>query len=334
MKIEDIKIEENIIKDYLNNLELSENREEIANKMFIPMLKKQMDIISLKSTQNLYYIIMDYPITRAYCMLNSQFDDVSTLENYQKNLRKVIEAGNDLLGGINKYHQMFPNEDISNYEKTRNYFVFFVQEILNYVNVAILISQNSENKSDNEYLKMLTKKLPDMNRSLKMASNWIECLERYGKDYIDVFEGVVDFASKCSELILNVAKQVLEDEKQQRETEFKLASKIDESRIVKYEPNPKEQARLQAIKLANDKYQEFCLDVMRDLEKQYALSSKDMYEYFVNVKFKKFVDKYPMPIPNSASEGYANEVIGQINNLMDYVSKISENSYVTSAFDK
>ena len=71
---------------------------------------------------------------------------------------------------------------------------------------------------------------------------------------------------------------------------------------------------------------------MRDLEKQYALSSKDLYEQFVNVRFKKFIERYPMPIPNSASEGYAKEVINQINILIDHISRISENSYVTSVY--
>ena len=79
-------------------------------------------------------------------------------------------------------------------------------------------------------------------------------------------------------------------------------------------------------------YEEFCLDFMRDLEKQYALSSKDLYEEFVNVRFKKFTERFPMPIPDNATEGYAQEVINQINILINHVSKISENSYVTSVY--
>ena len=71
---------------------------------------------------------------------------------------------------------------------------------------------------------------------------------------------------------------------------------------------------------------------MRDLEKQYALSSKDLYEDFVNVRFKKFVERFPMPIANDVSEGYAQEVINQINILIEHVSKISQNSYVTSVY--
>ena len=96
--------------------------------------------------------------------------------------------------------------------------------------------------------------------------------------------------------------------------------------------NPAEQKRQDAIKQANDKYEEFCLDFMRDLEKQYALSSRDLYENFINVRFKKFVERYPMPVPSSASEGYAREVINQINILIEHVSKISQNSYVTSVY--
>ncbi len=104
--------------------------------------------------------------------------------------------------------------------------------------------------------------------------------------------------------------------------------------VRKVEPviNEKEQERLSAISRANALYDELCLDFMRDLEKQYSHSVKDMYDYFVNVKFKKFTERYPMPIDNNVSVGYAVEVASQIKSLMEYVSKISENAYTTSVF--
>jgi len=50
------------------------------------------------------------------------------------------------------------------------------------------------------------------------------------------------------------------------------------------------------------------------------------------VKFKKFVERFNMPLDNSVSVGHAKEAYAQIKNLMDYVSKISENAYTVSVY--
>jgi malonyl CoA-acyl carrier protein transacylase len=65
---------------------------------------------------------------------------------------------------------------------------------------------------------------------------------------------------------------------------------------------------------------------------QFVGMGKDLYENFVNVKFKKFIEKYKMPLSNDVSEGYAREVIYQIQKLMNIVSEISVNSYVTAMY--
>ena len=96
--------------------------------------------------------------------------------------------------------------------------------------------------------------------------------------------------------------------------------------------NVKEQERLEMIKKANDAYEEFCLDVLRDLEKQYSLSVKDMYHYFVDVKFKKFVERFNMPLANNVSIGVAKDALAQIQGLYNYVQTIKENAYCTSVY--
>ena len=94
-----------------------------------------------------------------------------------------------------------------------------------------------------------------------------------------------------------------------------------------------EKIRLKAISDANSLYDELCLDFMRDLEKQYAWSSKDLYEKFLQ-KFEKFTTRFKMPLSNDVSFGYACECIMQIRKLMDMVSEISENSYNIVAYGK
>ena len=96
--------------------------------------------------------------------------------------------------------------------------------------------------------------------------------------------------------------------------------------------SPKEQERLAMIKRANDAYEEFCLDVLRDLEKQYSLSVKDVYHYFVDVKFKKFVERFNMPLANNVSIGVAKDALSQIQGLYNYVQTIKENAYCTSVY--
>ena len=95
-----------------------------------------------------------------------------------------------------------------------------------------------------------------------------------------------------------------------------------------------EKERLNEIAKANALYEELCFDFMRDLEKQYSHSTKDMYRMFVDVKFKKFVERFNMPLSNNVTIGHARECQGQIKNLMDYISSISENAYTIGIYGK
>ena len=168
---------------------------------------------------------------------------------------------------------------------------------------------------------------------LAACKSKLSTFEYLNKDYTEQGLGVIDsFVDDWS--VFN--DFVVKAGKKEKEFRDSVQAEIDKARIEKskVEPtiSPAEQERQDAIKKANDLYEELCQDFMRDLQNQYAFSSRDMYENFMNVKFKKFVERFPMPLSNSVSVGTANEAASQIRNLMNYISKISENSYTTSVY--
>ena len=222
---------------------------------------------------------------------------------------------------------------MSRYADSRRDFASFLQEITSFVDSAVYLTVHCQGKSDSAYVRVLSKTLPAMRNALTNAQNYTSSWDRYGEDYKKIFESVIEFFNSTAEVVQNFANDYLRSQRDAKKAEAEnKQSSIDISRIVRPAVSPQIQARLKLIKKANDMYEEFCLDFMRDLEKQYALSSKDLYEEFVNVRFKKFTERFPMPIPDNATEGYAQEVINQINILINHVSKISENSYVTSVY--
>ena len=168
---------------------------------------------------------------------------------------------------------------------------------------------------------------------LELCKNKLASFEYMQKDYseqgVGVFAALADEWSIFNDFMAKAGKK-------DRDFRESVQAEIDKAKRtsgkVVSTVSPAEQERLAAIKNANDLYEELCQDFMRDLQSQYALSSKDMYETFINVKFKKFVERFHMPLSNSVSVGTANEASAQIRNLMNYISKISENSYTTSVY--
>ena len=117
------------------------------------------------------------------------------------------------------------------------------------------------------------------------------------------------------------------------EEENKKMEKVEtyKSTPIKFtDPEPDE--RTIAIDKANEKYDMFCKDFLRDLEKQYAFSSYDLYKKFIDVKFKKFTENSKMPLDKNASLGKAKQAIAQIDKMIDEIIEISEASYSINKF--
>ena len=333
MEIKDIKNVEEQLKNEIEAMGVSPNRDVLAKERCVSIIKQELELVLLKSIQNLYYLIKEHVVTKGYPIEN-KLRELKTIEDYQYNLKVIKNIATELrsdidavFAGARKDNSSF----MSRYVDSRRDFVDFLQEISRFVDSAVYISQINNVKSDSAYIRLVSKTLPSMKGDLSKAGTHTKSWERYGNGYNEIFDSVVEFFTTSSKVVEKFAKDYLDGIKKQKQEE-KTQQATDSSRIVKSVRIPEVSKRLKLIKEANDKYEEFCLDFMRDLEKQYALSSKDLYEEFVNVRFKKFVERFPMPISNDVSEGYAQEVINQINILIEHVSRISQNSYVTSVY--
>ncbi len=335
MEIKDIKKVENELKAEIDEMGLSPDRDARATERCVPIIKQEIELVLLKSIQNLYFLIKEHIATKGYELKSGDLRELVTIDDYQYNLRVMKKKANELRSDVDSFFAGTKKDDksfMSRYVDSRRDFAEFLQVISGFVDSAVYISNHCAKKSDSAYIRTLSKTLPSMRADLNRAKGYTESWNRYGAGFTQIFDSVIEFFTSSSSVVEEFAKDYLEGIKRQKQEENEKIESAKMTRITKPSQPVELSPRLKLIKKANDKYEEFCLDFMRDLEKQYALSSKDLYEEFVNVRFKKFTERFPMPISNSASEGYAQEVINQINILIEHVSKISENSYVTSVY--
>ena len=336
MEIKDIKKVEDELKSEIDEMGASPDRDARAAERCVPIIKQEIELVLLKSIQNLYFLIKEHVATKGYELRKGDLRDLVSIEDYQYNLRVLKKKANELRSDVDSIFAGTKKDDksfMSRYVDSRRDFAEFLQVISGFVDSAVYITNHCAKKSDNAYIRTLAKTLPAMKADLNKAKGFTGSWNRYGDGFTEIFDSVVEFFNTSTDVVQKFATQYLTEQREKKLAESASAKPVvDASKVVKMTSAPELSERLKLIKKANDKYEEFCLDFMRDLEKQYALSSKDLYEEFVNVRFKKFVERFPMPIPNSASEGYAQEVINQINILIEHVSRISQNSYVTSVF--
>lgn len=336
MEIRDIKKVENQLQAEITEMGQSPNRDALAAERCVPIIKQELELVMLKSIQNLYFLIKEYVSSnKAFLFTGSGLKDLNTIDDYRHNLAVIRKCVNAYNGDINNLFGGEIGNEHSITVKTVNagkYFSQFLQQVIAFVDSATYITNHCSKKTDSAYIRTVSKTLPTMRANLSGAREGFALWCRK-QEYKDIFDSVNEFFNSSTKVAKEFTEQYLLEQKARKKAETEKAQSVtDVQRSVKPVVSEQMSARLKLIKEANDKYEEFCLDFMRDLEKQYALSSKDLYEQFVNVRFKKFIERYPMPIPNSASEGYAKEVINQINILIDHISRISENSYVTSVY--
>ena len=316
MEIKDIKKVESELKAEIDEMGASPDRDARAAERCVPIIKQEIELVMLKSVQNLYFVIKEHVATKGYELKESDLRELVTIADYQYNLNVMKKHANILRDEVNNRFAGIKKDEasfMSRYVDSRKDFANFLQAISGFVDSAVYVTTHASKRTDGAYIRTLSKTLPAMRADLNKAKGYSSSWNRYGEGFTQIFDSVIEFFNSSTE----------------RE---KTKNSVEVSRVQKPAQAPELSPRLKLIKKANEKYEEFCLDFMRDLEKQYALSSKDLYEDFVNVRFKKFVERFPMPIANDVSEGYAQEVINQINILIEHVSKISQNSYVTSVY--
>ena len=119
----------------------------------------------------------------------------------------------------------------------------------------------------------------------------------------------------------------------EKQAELAVASKEKQVEVVRTEakPNEKEMERISKINEANDMFERFKLDFMRDLEKEVSMMNRTEYEALID-KFERFINRFKMPLSSSTSIGMAIEACSQLQKMMDTVGEISKNTYTTVVF--
>jgi len=314
---------------------------DILNKaMPMEVISLQNMMIDLAAT-TIYEFVKFNPIVFAFESTKKlELTPISDIGDYNKNLQRLMhatESYKSFLNVVKKSNQedkliYFSSKDSRN--KYDN-----LQEVISELIKFYTLAEKSKKYCFGEYenFSKLAELTASVNKKiiaqLRMCGDKVAGVEDFEMGYAE--QGVMMFNDFAHEFeILNA--RVVELGSQDKEFRASVQAEIDKARLEKSKVEPvkssAEQERLDMIEKANSLYDELCLDFMRDLQSQYALSSKDLYENFVNVKFKKFVERFHMPLAKNTSIGMAKEACAQIQNLMNYVSKISENSYVTSVY--
>ena len=322
------------IIDYISNIVITED---ISDKeVFYNFLKQTLGDLILRTVDKCYFLVQEHPLTDAYVIHKGDFQEPETLKEYQKVLGNVKAAADRVKKNIKAYGQpeVMPGVELSKFATMRNQISQYVTQLIYFVNAAIHLQECANTKPNDVYLREVLKALPAMENSLKKLEESVDGWNLFGQGYDKLYFEALEFFLASSRVIFDCAKNVQEAEKKKLAEEEAKKPKFEyrQGKKVESVQSLAEQERKAWVKKTNDLFDELCLDFMRDLEKQYSMSSKDMYENFVNVKFKKFVETFKMPLAESTSIGQAKEAYGQIRKLMEYISTISENSYTVSVY--
>ncbi|MBR3885807.1 MAG: hypothetical protein IKJ33_05075 [Clostridia bacterium] len=288
------------------------------------------------TTENLYKLIATNQVFFAKAISNRELRSPNGVKGYAFNAQKVYdslvefesEVDKAVEMGLDNHYILFRDEQI---RKDFKDFMVFLKELMPYFEQATEIERVC--KKSGSVSREFFDRIPELNKgvrnTLTSSLPYVGHSNELGDAFLETYMTIMKHFDSNSKYV--------DSQKEVFETKWAIEEEVAKQRAQNSKPpemSEAEKERRKCIKEANDLYDELCLDFMRDLEKQYSASTKDMYEHFVNVKFKKFVERFNMPLSNDVSVGQAKEACGQIKNLMDYVSKISQNAYTISVYSE
>ncbi len=308
----------------LENLRLMFENGTVTENDVLSLLKKEVKVMMFKIVQNLYYIMNDHPINRARSMLNADYSNPETLRDYYNNMLAKNSAAGKIKKQINSVKDS--GSVFCEYKKSADNFAGYLSGVLDFTSCAVILIEQGDLKNNQAYLKLLNQNLNYMTTALEKASRYISCWESFGDDYVSMFDLIKVFFGESAELIKKMIDEIKKDNQKEKEKLIEEQKPMTPVRVVKIEQDEKTKARLSAIKAANDLYERFQVDFMRDLEKEISMMNRDMYEVLID-KVEKFLKKFPMPLSSDVSLGMAIEAHSQINKFIDTVHYISQNTY-------
>ena len=338
MDIKDIKSEEMQVVEMLEKAKTSPEEMQKFELNSLEILKKEINLILLKSTQNLYYIVRGHNIANARAIIQGDLVEPQNLQDYYQNLKilkKECETLKTVIDEVSGSTKIILGGDssINKYKQARRDFEVIVSGLFDFVSQALYLTEQGEMKKGKAYLKTATHTMVNMFSSLKKLTNYVSIVDRQDKEYVQLFEDVQVFFESSLGVIVDFYEQFKTDEKKKKDSELAKNKIVDESKVFKSVPSQKDLERIEAINRTNDLYNRFQVDFMRDLQKEVSMMNRDMYEALID-KVEKFLKRFPMPLAQNVSIGMANEAYSQVSKFIDTVYEISRNTYTPVIFEK
>ena len=340
-------MDNNFIVDSINDLVVDfeklsaiKDNADVDFDLIVNVFKKEIKVSLLQTVSGLYGMLKNTHVVAAYSIVCNDLKEATSIKEIYENLLKLdvgvklmVNEGAERAKLVSSVMAMNLSDDyIKNWYQHCKDFSSFYNDILSFVGTASFLTERVDSKNYNRaYYKNIAKCIAAMSSSIRSAESKSQCLiDRTGDtlDY-DKFQVIFNFymnSAGCINLLIENLLLKMDFEKEVGGN-TESSEQIDKSRVfVSSGVDEKQQARLQAIREANDMYEMFQMDFMRDLNKEVSMMNRDMYDALIT-KIEKFLKKFPMPLASSVSLGMAQEAKSQINKFIDMVGEISRNTY-------
>ena len=327
--------ESDVVYDELESYVAMNEQGLLTDEMAVSILKKKTETVFKNLIRGLYDIIEYHPVQAADQLkaVNTE-KELETVRDYHARIsamknaairlsKKIEQVGNDVL--------QIPNDYIESLDD----FIGFTSSSESISKAMVDVIDDGTKKSDAAYCKSLKRSLNYIDYHLTNAADSILSWDRYSKDgdYSACFDAANEYYEACSELIRGLVDEYFESVSEKKNSDGPYVVAPEQKRIFKVQDDGKINDRLAAIKTANEMFDRFQVDFMRDLQKEVSLMNRDMYNNLID-KVETFLKKFPMPLSNDVSIGMAEEAAAQISKFIESVYEISKNTYTPFVFEK
>ena len=328
MQLEETVTSESITR-FLGNIKSSAEEKfplDFSNEDWVTYEK----VLLYDTVENLYRLIAFVPVFFAVAISNNELKKPESVKGYSQNMNKIYNGLLRLEEEVNtavalKREHLYK---IFSDKKTRTdftEFMKFMKQVMPFFDHAVkaekvCLKAKGPSVEFFDSINQYNKEMRDaLSSALPLVGDWSDLKEHFLPMYF-VISGHFDEHSK--NIDSKREEFVIKAEQQKKDMEEKIKQAKQRETVV----SVMEQVRRKSINEANDLWQMFQLDFMRDLNKEVSMMNRDMYEALMD-KIAKFLKKFPMPLANDVSAGMAEEAKKQINRFIETVEEISRATY-------
>ncbi len=285
----------------------------------------------------IYNSVLENLFTTAFVAHNSKIlenEKPFSVEEYLTNLRNLYTDIKSFQNGLTKLN-LDKNSVVLKYEyfgesSNREVFSNYVRLIDRVVSLFELIKKTDRVLSN----------VNDKDEFMRIIKNYNNRFEINLDSIINIVNEIDDFGLGNNDSFVEACHSFnIYDYPELYGTETKSEQKVQPATNSEEKSVPSisklEKERLAYIDKANELYDELVKDFMRDLEKQVPTSTYDLYKNFVDVRFANFVKRNPMPLDRTTiTVGKAKDICRELNQMIDYISYISSQSYTIGKFSE